>query len=95
MRVRELEQWLSQVDGFEEPKMEREQYVTSAHIAARLLVEIQESWFAPSHYVASLRHASRSNPPCSPKTCPSTFGWLGCFLRHRSTGGSIANVLRC
>lgn len=36
MRLRELESELSKVRGFDNPKMELEQYATSAHIAAQL-----------------------------------------------------------
>eukprot|EP00041_Stephanoeca_diplocostata_P022413 m.534629 g.534629 ORF g.534629 m.534629 type:complete len:92 (+) comp22057_c0_seq6:338-613(+) len=42
MRIKELEQWLSQVDVFESPKMQLEQYPTSAHIAARMLFAMEE-----------------------------------------------------
>eukprot|EP00037_Helgoeca_nana_P025219 m.273580 g.273580 ORF g.273580 m.273580 type:complete len:236 (-) comp26885_c1_seq7:3703-4410(-) len=44
MRPRELEQWLSQVDGFAEPKMILEQYPTSAHMAAHMLTTIHEQY---------------------------------------------------
>ena len=35
MRLRELESWLQQASGFEDPKMELEQYATSPKIAGR------------------------------------------------------------
>jgi len=44
MRLRELEQWLSQVDGFEDPKMELEQYRTSANMAAHMLTTIDTQY---------------------------------------------------
>ncbi|XP_046427814.1 rRNA N6-adenosine-methyltransferase METTL5 isoform X1 [Neodiprion pinetum] len=37
MRLRELEEYLQQLDGFEEPKIWLEQYSTSAHIGAHIL----------------------------------------------------------
>lgn len=42
MRLRELEQWLSQVQAFEEPKVELEQYPTSAHIASHMLFTMEQ-----------------------------------------------------
>jgi len=44
MRLRELESWLQQVDGFAAPKMELEQYVTSPHIAAHMMYTIGEQY---------------------------------------------------
>lgn len=37
MKLKELEQWLSQLKGFETPKIKYEQYATDAHLAARML----------------------------------------------------------
>lgn len=37
MRLRDLEECLQQLDGFEEPKILLEQYATSAHIGAHIL----------------------------------------------------------
>lgn len=44
MKLRELESILGQVDTFEEPKYELEQYPTSAHLAARLLYTADASF---------------------------------------------------
>ncbi|KAH0561396.1 rRNA N6-adenosine-methyltransferase METTL5 [Cotesia glomerata] len=41
MRLKELEQYLQQLDGFERPKVNLEQYSTSAHIGAHLLYTAQ------------------------------------------------------
>ena len=37
MRLRELESWLQQADGFGDPKMELEQYATSPRIAGKII----------------------------------------------------------
>lgn len=37
MKLKHLESWLSQVDPFQEPKIEYEQYPTPADLAARVL----------------------------------------------------------
>lgn len=37
MKLKELEQWLSQLKGFQSPKIKYEQYATDAHLAARML----------------------------------------------------------
>eukprot|EP00038_Savillea_parva_P012007 m.201624 g.201624 ORF g.201624 m.201624 type:complete len:235 (+) comp21481_c0_seq1:254-958(+) len=44
MRPRELEQWLSQVSVFDDPKMHLEQYPTSAHMAAQMLTTIDSQY---------------------------------------------------
>lgn len=41
MRMRELENYLQQLDGFEKPKILLEQYPTSAHIASHILYTAQ------------------------------------------------------
>lgn len=42
--MRDLEQYLQQLDGFEKPKILLEQYPTSAHIAAHLLYTAQSQF---------------------------------------------------
>ncbi|XP_034740987.1 rRNA N6-adenosine-methyltransferase METTL5 isoform X2 [Etheostoma cragini] len=44
MKLKELESWLQQVDGFEEPKILLEQYPTSPHISACMLYTIQNTF---------------------------------------------------
>ncbi|XP_076645196.1 rRNA N(6)-adenosine-methyltransferase Mettl5-like [Halictus rubicundus] len=41
IQLRELEEYLQQLDGFEKPKILLEQYCTSAHIASRMLYTAQ------------------------------------------------------
>lgn len=36
MKIKELEQHLSSLDGFEKPKIKYEQYATDAHLACKL-----------------------------------------------------------
>lgn len=43
MKLKELESWLSQCEGFTNPKVALEQYATSAHIASRMLYSAQEN----------------------------------------------------
>jgi len=42
MKLKELESWLSQCEGFSNPKIAYEQYATSPHIAARMIYAAQE-----------------------------------------------------
>jgi predicted RNA methylase len=44
MKLRELESYLQDVDGFAEPKVALEQYPTPPHIAARILYTIDGSY---------------------------------------------------
>lgn len=44
LQLRELEQYLQQLDGFEKPKILLEQYCTSAHIASRMLYVAQSQY---------------------------------------------------
>ncbi|XP_043273972.1 rRNA N6-adenosine-methyltransferase METTL5 [Venturia canescens] len=44
MRMKELEQYLQQLEGFEKPKILLEQYPTSAHIAAHILYTAQSQF---------------------------------------------------
>lgn len=44
MKLKELESYLQDVDGFEEPKIALEQYPTPPHIAARMLYTIESSY---------------------------------------------------
>jgi predicted RNA methylase len=37
LKLKQLESYLSEVDSFEEPKVELEQVSTSAHIASRMI----------------------------------------------------------
>lgn len=41
MKLRHLQSFLEQIDGFEKPKILLEQYVTPAHLAAHMLFTIQ------------------------------------------------------
>ncbi|ODM94046.1 Methyltransferase-like protein 5 [Orchesella cincta] len=43
MKLKELESWLTRCEGFKKPKVKLEQYVTSSHIAARMLYAAQEN----------------------------------------------------
>lgn len=43
MKLKELESWLTRLDGFENPKVQLEQYATSSHVAARMLYSAQEN----------------------------------------------------
>ncbi len=42
MKLKELECFLSQCEHFTNPKIELEQYATSAHIAARMIYAAQD-----------------------------------------------------
>lgn len=44
MRLKELEGYLQQVDGFENPKVDLEQYPTTPHIAAHMLYTMDTSF---------------------------------------------------
>jgi rRNA N6-adenosine-methyltransferase METTL5 len=44
MKLRKLEEELQQLDGFEQPKVHLEQYITSAHVAACMLHTAEESF---------------------------------------------------
>ena len=44
MRLKELEGYLQQVDVFEKPKVDLEQYPTTAHIAAHMLYTIDNTF---------------------------------------------------
>lgn len=44
MQLRELEEYLQQLDGFDKPKILLEQYSTSAHIASRMLYTAQSQF---------------------------------------------------
>jgi len=44
LRLRQLEEYLQQLDVFENPKVTLEQYATSAHIAAHLLYTAQSQF---------------------------------------------------
>lgn len=44
MKLKELESWLQDVDGFDNPKIKLEQYETPVHIAARMVHTIESSF---------------------------------------------------
>ena len=44
LQLRELEEYLQQLDGFNKPKILLEQYSTSAHIASRMLYTAQSQF---------------------------------------------------
>jgi predicted RNA methylase len=44
MKLKELESYLQEVDGFPEPKVALEQYPTPPHIAARILYTIEGTY---------------------------------------------------
>lgn len=44
LKLKKLEQYLQQVDGFEQPKVQLEQYATTPHLAACMLYTIQSSF---------------------------------------------------
>lgn len=44
IRLKELEQYLQQLDGFDKPKILLEQYPTSAHIGAHILYTAQSQY---------------------------------------------------
>ncbi|XP_045582223.1 rRNA N6-adenosine-methyltransferase METTL5 isoform X1 [Procambarus clarkii] len=44
MKLKELEAWLQDVNGFEIPKIQLEQYETPVHIAARMIHTIESSF---------------------------------------------------
>lgn len=44
IQLRELEEYLQQLDGFDKPKILLEQYCTSAHIASRMLYTAQTQY---------------------------------------------------
>lgn len=44
MRLKDLESYLQDVDGFAEPKILLEQYPTPPHIAARMIYTIENSF---------------------------------------------------
>ncbi|XP_066971455.1 rRNA N6-adenosine-methyltransferase METTL5 [Macrobrachium rosenbergii] len=44
IKLKELEGWLQEVEGFEQPKVQLEQYETPAHIAARMIHTIEASF---------------------------------------------------
>ena len=44
MKLKELEGWLQDVEGFEQPKIKLEQYETPAHIASRMVHTIEASF---------------------------------------------------
>jgi predicted RNA methylase len=44
MKRKQLESLLQQVDGFDEPKVELEQYVTSAEVATAVLTCVNEEY---------------------------------------------------
>lgn len=48
MKLKTLESYLQDLDGFTDPKVELEQYETPAHIAAVALYTIQVYFFIPS-----------------------------------------------
>lgn len=41
MKLRHLQSFLEQIEGFDKPKVLLEQYVTPAHLAAHMLFTIQ------------------------------------------------------
>lgn len=44
MKLKELESWLSQLKGFEKPKIQYEQYATDAHLASRLMYVAESTY---------------------------------------------------
>ncbi|KZC12793.1 PREDICTED: methyltransferase-like protein 5 [Dufourea novaeangliae] len=55
IQLRELEEYLQQLDGFEKPKVLLEQYCTSAHIASRMLYTAQTQFHdIEGHAIADL-----------------------------------------
>lgn len=44
MKLKQLESYLQQVDGFDDPKINLEQYVTSGHIASHMLYTIDQTF---------------------------------------------------
>lgn len=44
MKLKELESWLQDITGFENPKVKLEQYETPAHIAARMVHTMESSF---------------------------------------------------
>ena len=44
MKLKELESYLQQVEGFEEPKVHLEQYITSGHIASHMLYTMDQTF---------------------------------------------------
>ncbi|KAG7174375.1 rRNA N6-adenosine-methyltransferase METTL5-like [Homarus americanus] len=44
MKLKELEAWLQDIDGFQVPKVQLEQYETPAHIAARMVHTMESSF---------------------------------------------------
>ena len=44
MKLKELESHLQQLDGFEEPKVHLEQYITSGHIASHMLYTMDQTF---------------------------------------------------
>jgi predicted RNA methylase len=44
MKLKELEQNLQQVNDFEKPKIQLEQYITTPHLASRILFEIDQTF---------------------------------------------------
>ena len=44
MKLKELEGYLQQVEGFEKPKVQLEQYITSGHIASHMLYTMDQTF---------------------------------------------------
>ena len=44
MKLKEVESFIQDLDGFENPKIKLEQYETPAHIAARMIHTIESSF---------------------------------------------------
>ena len=44
MKLKELESWLQDLSGFENPKVKLEQYETPAHIASRMVHTMEASF---------------------------------------------------
>ena len=53
MKLKELEGYLQQVDGFNSPKVYLEQYETSAHIASHMLYTMDQTFDDVKHNVVA------------------------------------------
>ena len=53
MKLKELEGYLQQVDGFDSPKIYLEQYETSAHIASHMLHTMHQTFDDVKHKVVA------------------------------------------